>query len=220
MIREKGVIEISRKNDYYKCSVLYLCVMINIREIISAFMVLFAVIDITGSIPIILDIRNKGRKFSPLMAALISTGLIFVFLFVGEAILGLFNVDISSFAVAGSLVIFVLAIEMIFGVEIFKNDGPADAATIVPLVFPLIAGAGTLTTVLSLRAEYSLLNVSIAILVNMIIVFLVLRHVNWAEKLLGKGGIYILRKFFGIILLAISVKLFASNITTLFNMYD
>ncbi|HPS24994.1 MAG: MarC family protein [Bacteroidales bacterium] len=194
--------------------------MINIREIISAFMVLFAVIDITGSIPIILDIRNKGRKFSPLMAALISTGLIFVFLFVGEAILGLFNVDISSFAVAGSLVIFVLAIEMIFGVEIFKNDGPADAATIVPLVFPLIAGAGTLTTVLSLRAEYSLLNVSIAILVNMIIVFLVLRHVNWAEKLLGKGGIYILRKFFGIILLAISVKLFASNITTLFNMYD
>jgi multiple antibiotic resistance protein len=194
--------------------------MINIREIISAFMVLFAVIDITGSIPIILDIRNKGRKFSPLMAALISTGLIFVFLFVGEAILGLFNVDISSFAVAGSLVIFVLAIEMIFGVEIFKNDGPADAATIVPLVFPLIAGAGTLTTVLSLRAEYSLLNVSIAILINMIIVFLVLRHVNWAEKLLGKGGIYILRKFFGIILLAISVKLFASNITTLFNMYD
>ncbi len=183
-------------------------------------MVLFAVIDITGSIPIILDIRNKGRKFSPLMAALISTGLIFVFLFVGEAILGLFNVDISSFAVAGSLVIFVLAIEMIFGVEIFKNDGPADAATIVPLVFPLIAGAGTLTTVLSLRAEYSLLNVSIAILINMIIVFLVLRHVNWAEKLLGKGGIYILRKFFGIILLAISVKLFASNITTLFNMYD
>jgi multiple antibiotic resistance protein len=194
--------------------------MINIREIISAFMVLFAVIDITGSIPIILDIRNKGRKFSPLMAALISTGLIFVFLFVGEAILGLFNVDISSFAVAGSLVIFVLAIEMIFGVEIFKNHGPADAATIVPLVFPLIAGAGTLTTVLSLRAEYSLLNVSIAILINMIIVFLVLRHVNWAEKLLGKGGIYILRKFFGIILLAISVKLFASNITSLFNMYD
>ncbi|MDD2330119.1 MAG: MarC family protein [Bacteroidales bacterium] len=190
--------------------------MIKFREIVSAFMVLFAVIDITGSIPIILDMKAKGRKFKPFMAAIISTALIFLFLFVGEAILGLFSVDISSFAIAGSLVIFVLAVEMIFGIEIFKNDGPPDAATIVPLVFPLIAGTGTLTTVLSLRAEYSLINVSIAILLNMIIVFVVLRHVDWAEKLLGKGGIYILRKFFGIILLAISVKLFVSNISVLF----
>ncbi|HNR28717.1 MAG TPA: MarC family protein [Bacteroidales bacterium] len=191
--------------------------MIRFREIVSAFMVLFAVIDITGSIPIILDMKAKGRKFKPFLATIISTALIFLFLFVGEAILGLFSVDISSFAVAGSLVIFVLAVEMIFGIEIFKNDGPPDAATIVPLVFPLIAGTGTLTTVLSLRAEYSLLNVSIAIVLNMIIVYVVLRHVNLAEKLLGKGGIYILRKFFGIILLAIAVKLFASNVTGLFN---
>lgn len=193
----------------------YLCAMINLREIVSAFMVLFAVIDITGSIPIILDLKNKQRKFNALLAALISTALIFVFLFVGEALLGLFNVDISSFAVAGALVIFVLAIEMIFGIEIFKNDGPADAATIVPLVFPLIAGAGTLTTVLALRAEYAKINISVAIILNMIIVYVVLKHVDWAEKVLGKGGIYILRKFFGIILLAISVKLFASNLSTL-----
>ena len=191
--------------------------MISFKEIVSAFMVLFAVIDITGSIPIILDMKSKGRTFKPFMATIISTALIFLFLFVGEAILGLFNVDISSFAVAGSLVIFVLAVEMIFGIEIFKNDGPADAATIVPLVFPLIAGTGTLTTVLSLMAEYSLPNVGIAIVLNMIIVYIVLRYVNLAEKLLGKGGIYILRKFFGIVLLAISVKLFASNVTGLLN---
>lgn len=188
---------------------------INFREIVSAFMVLFAVIDITGSIPIIVDIREKGRKIDSLAATLISTGLIFLFLFVGEAILGLFNVDISSFAVAGSLIILVLAIEMIFGIEIFKNDGPSDAATIVPLVFPLIAGAGTLTTVLSLRAEYHMINIVIAIIFNMLFVFLVLRNVKWVQQIFGKGGIYILRKFFGIILLAISVKLFVSNVTFL-----
>lgn len=187
----------------------------SLREIASAFVVLFAVIDITGSIPIILDLKNKQRKFNALLAALISMGLIFAFLFVGEAILGLFNVDIQSFAVAGSLVIFMLAIEMIFGIEIFKNDGPADAATIVPLVFPLIAGAGTLTTVLSLRAEYHMLNIAIAVVLNMLIVYFVLKRVDLAERILGKGGIYILRKFFGIILMAISVKLFASNITIL-----
>lgn len=189
--------------------------ILSLREIASAFVVLFAVIDITGSIPIILDLKNKQRKFNALLAALISMGLIFAFLFVGEAILGLFNVDIQSFAVAGSLVIFMLAIEMIFGIEVFKNDGPADAATIVPLVFPLIAGAGTLTTVLSLRAEYHTINIAIAIVINMLIVYFVLKRVDLAERILGKGGIYILRKFFGIILMAISVKLFASNITIL-----
>ncbi|NLA14910.1 MAG: MarC family protein [Bacteroidales bacterium] len=191
--------------------------MIKLREIASAFVVLFAIIDITGSIPIILDLKAKGRSFKPAMATLISTALIFMFLFLGEAVLELFGVNISSFAVAGALVIFVIAVEMIFGVEIFKDDGPADAATIVPLVFPLIAGAGTLTTVLSLRAEYSLLNVTIAILLNMGLVYLVLKHMHWVEKILGKGGIYMLRKFFGIILLAMSVKLFASNITGLFH---
>lgn len=185
------------------------------REIASAFMVLFAVIDITGSIPIIIDLKERNRKINALAASLISMGLIFVFLFVGEAVLGLFNVDISSFAVAGSLIILVLAVEMIFGIEIFKNDGPSDAATIVPLVFPLIAGAGTLTTVLSLRAEYHLVNIIIAIICNMLFVYLVLKKVHWVKKIFGKGGIYLLRKFFGIILLAISVKLFVSNVSTL-----
>ncbi|MFY9116732.1 MAG: MarC family protein [Bacteroidales bacterium] len=189
--------------------------MNHLREIASAFVVLFAIIDITGSIPIVLDLQAKGRTFKPGLATIISTGLIFLFLFLGEAVLGLFGVNVSSFAVAGALVIFVIAVEMIFGIEVFKDDGPADAATIVPLVFPLIAGAGTLTTVLSLRAEYSLLNVSIAILLNMGVVYLVLKRIHWVEKILGKGGIYILRKFFGIILLAMSVKLFASNVSGL-----
>ena len=189
--------------------------MNHLREIASAFVVLFAIIDITGSIPIVLSLKAKGRTFKPGLATIISTVLIFVFLFLGEAVLGLFGVNVSSFAVAGALVIFVIAVEMIFGIEVFKDDGPADAATIIPLVFPLIAGAGTLTTVLSLRAEYSLLSVSVAILLNMGVVYLVLKYMPWVEKILGKGGIYILRKFFGIILLAMAVKLFASNISGL-----
>jgi multiple antibiotic resistance protein len=189
--------------------------MNHLREIASAFVVLFAIIDITGSIPIVLSLKAKGRTFKPGLATIISTVLIFVFLFLGEAVLGLFGVNVSSFAVAGALVIFVIAVEMIFGIEVFKDDGPADAATIIPLVFPLIAGAGTLTTVLSLRAEYSLLSVSVAILLNMGVVYLVLKYMPWVEKILGKGGIYILRKFFGIILLAMAVKLFASNVSGL-----
>lgn len=189
--------------------------MNHLREIASAFVVLFAIIDITGSIPIVLSLKAKGRTFKPGLATIISTALIFLFLFLGEAVLGLFGVNVSSFAVAGALVIFVIAVEMIFGIEVFKDDGPADAATIIPLVFPLIAGAGTLTTVLSLRAEYSLLSVSVAILLNMGVVYLVLKYMPWVEKVLGKGGIYILRKFFGIILLAMAVKLFASNISGL-----
>ncbi|HHV40189.1 MAG TPA: MarC family protein [Bacteroidales bacterium] len=189
--------------------------MNHLREIASAFVVLFAIIDITGSIPIVLSLKAKGRTFKPGLATIISTALIFLFLFLGEAVLGLFGVNVSSFAVAGALVIFVIAVEMIFGIEVFKDDGPADAATIIPLVFPLIAGAGTLTTVLSLRAEYSLLSVSVAILLNMGVVYLVLKYMPWVEKILGKGGIYILRKFFGIILLAMAVKLFASNISGL-----
>ena len=189
--------------------------MNHLREIASAFVVLFAIIDITGSIPIVLSLKAKGRTFKPGLATIISTALIFLFLFLGEAVLGLFGVNVSSFAVAGALVIFVIAVEMIFGIEVFKDDGPADAATIIPLVFPLIAGAGTLTTVLSLRAEYSLLSVSVAILLNMGVVYLVLKYMPWVEKILGKGGIYILRKFFGIILLAMAVKLFASNVSGL-----
>ena len=145
------------------------------KEIISAFMVLFAVIDILGAIPIIISLREKNQKIEAGKAAIISFVILVAFLFIGQALLGLFNVDISSFAVAGALVLLVLAVEMIFGVEIFKNDSPCGSATIVPLVFPLIAGAASFTTLLSLRAEYNILNIIIAVAMNMALVYLVLR---------------------------------------------
>ena len=192
---------------------------INIQELASAFMVLFAVIDITGAVPIINDIQNKGHKISAIKAALASYILLVAFLFVGDGLLNLFSVDISSFAVAGSLVIFVLAVEMIFGIPIFKNDSPSGTASIVPLVFPLIVGAGTLTTLLALRAEYHTINIIIALTLNIILVYFVLKNVSLVEKIFGKGGAYILRKFLGIILLAISVKLFTSNLTSLIDIF-
>ena len=192
---------------------------ISIQELASAFMVLFAVIDITGAVPIINDIQNKGHKISAIKAALASYILLVAFLFVGDGLLNLFSVDISSFAVAGSLVIFVLAVEMIFGIPIFKNDGPSGTASIVPLVFPLIVGAGTLTTLLALRAEYHTINIIIALTLNIIVVYFVLNNVSLVEKVFGKGGVYILRKFLGIILLAISVKLFTSNLTSLIDIF-
>ena len=192
---------------------------INIQELASAFMVLFAVIDITGAVPIINDIQNKGHKISAIKAALASYILLVAFLFVGDGLLNLFSVDISSFAVAGSLVIFVLAVEMIFGIPIFKNDSPSGTASIVPLVFPLIVGAGTLTTLLALRAEYHTINIIIALTLNIIIVYFVLKNVSLIEKVFGKGGAYILRKFLGIILLAISVKLFTSNLASLIDIF-
>ena len=192
---------------------------INIQELASAFMVLFAVIDITGAVPIINDIQNKGHTISAIKAALASYILLVAFLFVVYGLLNLFSVEISSFAVAGSLVIFVLAVEMIFGIPIFKNDGPSGTASIVPLVFPLIVGAGTLTTLLALRAEYHIINIIIALTLNIIVVYFVLKNVSLVEKVFGKGGVYILRKFLGIILLAISVKLFTSNLTSLIDIF-
>ncbi len=188
----------------------------SIKEIVSAFMVLFAIIDITGSIPIIIDIKSKGGKVKPLFAAIGSLILFILFLIAGDGLLALFGVNIESFAVAGSIVIFVLALEMILGVELMKNDGPGGSATLVPIIFPLIAGAGTLTTLLSLRAEYAFQNILVAIVLNMIVVYFVLSKLEYIEKFLGKGTIYVLRKFFGIILLAISIKLFATNIASLF----
>jgi multiple antibiotic resistance protein len=188
----------------------------SLREAISAFVVLFAVIDITGSIPVIISIKKK-QDVNAVKATLLSTAILTGFLFVGEALLSLFSVDISSFAVAGSIVIFVLAVEMIFGIEVFKNDGPSKSATLVPVTFPLIAGAGSLTTILSLRAEFAVVNIIIAIIFNMAIVYAVLKRLSLVERFLGEGGVYVLRKFFGIILLAIAVKLFASNIASLVN---
>lgn len=191
----------------------------NITEAVSAFVVLFAVIDIIGSIPIILDVKERGRDINGLRASLYSLVILVFFLFIGEAMLALFNVDINSFAVAGSLVIFVMAMEMILGVELFKNDGPGNSATIIPLVFPLIAGAGSFTTLLSLRAEYNMLNILIALVLNLIVVFVVISQADRIQRIIGKGGVYVLKKFFGIILLAISVKLFTSNIAYLLKQF-
>lgn len=187
------------------------------KEILSAFMVLFAIIDITGSIPVILDLKNKGGKVVPLQAALGSFAVFIIFLFAGDGLLSLFGVDIESFAAAGAIVIFVLAIEMLMGVELFNNNGPGGSATVVPVIFPLIAGAGTLTTLLSLRAEFRVENIIVAIILNMIVVYVVLAKLELIERFLGKGVIFVLRKFFGIILLAMSVKLFVTNVANLFS---
>ncbi len=187
---------------------------IDFLEILSGFIVLFAVIDILGSLPIILDIRNKGGIINAFQAASISFVLLIVFLFLGEAILGLFQVDISSFAIAGAFILFIMAVEMILGVEIFKHDSPA-GASIVPVAFPLIAGAGSFTTLLTLRAEFALINILIALLINIIIVYIVLKFTSKIEKVIGAGGIYVMKKFFGVILMAISVRLFISNLSTL-----
>ena len=185
------------------------------KEVLSAFVVLFAVIDILGAIPIIISLEQKDQTFEAGKAALISFVILVAFLFVGQALLALFQVDISSFAVAGGLVLFVLAVEMIFNIEIFKNDSPGGTATIVPLVFPLIAGAASFTTLLSLRAEYNILNIIIAVALNMIVVYVVLKKVYVVEKFFDKSGIYVMRKFFGIILLAIAVRLITANLTSL-----
>jgi len=188
---------------------------INITQILSAFVVLFALIDVLGSVPIFLNFQKDGQDVNPLQASVYSFFILVAFLFIGEWILKLFNVDVSSFAVAGALVIFIISIEMVFGVEIFRNDAPGGSTTLVPIVFPLIAGPGTFTALLSMRAEYSVLNIILALFLNMIIVFLVLKNLKGVKRLVGVGGVYVMRKFFGIILMAISVKLFTSNITGL-----
>ena len=187
----------------------------NFQQILSAFIVLFAVIDIIGAIPIIIDLKDKGKDVNALKATLISCLLLLGFFYAGDILLRLFHVDIESFAVAGAFVIFLLSLEMILDIEIFKNQGPIKEATLVPLVFPLLAGAGSFTTLLSLRAEYASVNIIVALVLNMLWVYFVVRMTRKVEKVLGKGGIYLIRKFFGIILLAISVKLFMSNITLL-----
>lgn len=182
-------------------------------EFLSAFIVLFAVIDPIGIMPIILSIRGKGKIINPNKAVLYSFSLMFLFFFVGDWILNLFGVDINSFAVAGALIIFLMAIEMVLDIEIFKDSSiAANNATMVPVVFPLLAGAGSFTTLLSLKAEYASINILTALLLNAVVVYFMLKSTSYLQRLLGKGGIYFTRKFFGIILLAISVKLFTSNL--------
>ena len=187
-------------------------------EFLSAFIVLVAVIDPIGIMPIVLSIRDRGKIINPVKAVFFAFGLMFLFFFVGDWILNLFGVDINSFAVAGSIVIFLMALEMVLDIEIFKDSSiAANDATIVPLVFPLLAGAGSFTTLLSLKAEYAPANILLALVLNAVVVFAMLSATSFLIKLLGKGGIYFTRKFFGIILLAISVKLFTSNLLHFIN---
>ena len=192
----------------------------NLQEFVSAFIILFAVIDAVGSTPIIISLRESGKTIKAVKATWMSTLLLVGFFYAGDGMLKLFHVDIHSFAVAVSLVIFLMAIEMLLDVEIFKFNGPTGEATIVPLVFPLIAGAGSFTTLLSLRAEYAPLNIVIALILNMVWVFIVLKSTDKVENMLGKGGIYLIRKFFGIILLAIAARLFTANITLLIDQFQ
>jgi multiple antibiotic resistance protein len=180
-------------------------------EIFAAFMVLFAIIDILGSIPIILDLKAKTGDINPERVTLVAFGIMLGFLFGGKPLLGIFGVDISSFAIAGSIVVFLIGIEMVLGTELFKHGSPGKSGAIVPLAFPLIAGAGSITTLISLKAEYVTINILIALLLNMGFVYLVLRLTGWFEKMLGPGGLHIIKKFFGIILLAIAIRLFLSN---------
>ena len=191
----------------------YLFSRISIQQIMSAFIVLFAVIDVLGSTPIFINLKQQGRPVNAWKATIISLVLLVTFFYAGDILLRLFNVDIESFAVAGSLVIFLMSLEMIL--DIFKNQGPIKEATLVPVVFPLIAGAGSFTTLLSLRAEFAQINILIGLLLNMIFVFCVLKATEKVESLISKAAIYLLRKFFGIILLAISVRLFTANLSAL-----
>ena len=183
----------------------------DLKEILTASMVLFAVIDIVGSIPIIISLREKAGHIQSEKASLVAALIMIAFLFLGEKILTLIGIDVNSFAVAGSFVIFFLALEMIWGITLFKEE-PPEVASIVPLAFPIIAGAGTMTSLLSLRAEYDLINIIVAIIINVLIVYIILKSSYKLEKILGKQGISIIRKVFGIVLLAIAVKLFATNV--------
>lgn len=187
--------------------------MFDLKEIFSVTLILFSVIDILGSIPFIIIIRKKEGRIHAEKATIISAALMIGFLFLGQSILKLFGLDVTSFAVAGAIVIFIVAMEMILGVTLIKEDPDAHGSgSIVPLAFPLIAGAGTLTTILSIRAVYAEINVLIGIVLNLAVVYLVLRSSSWLERVLGKSVFAILRRVFGVILLAIAVKIFKDNV--------
>lgn len=187
--------------------------MIDFTEIFSVTLILFSVIDILGSIPFIILIRRREGQIQAEKATLISAGLMVGFLYLGQSILQLFGLDVASFAVAGSIVIFIVAMEMILGITLIKDDPNAKGSgSIVPLAFPLIAGAGTLTTILSLRAVYQEWNILIGIILNLVIVYVVLRSSAWLERVIGESGFAVLRRVFGVILLAIAVKIFKSNV--------
>jgi multiple antibiotic resistance protein len=182
----------------------------NYNQILSVTMILFAIIDILGSIPVVISLRNKVGHIQSEKASFVALLLMILFLFIGEEMLKIIGLDISSFAIAGSVVIFIIAMEMILGINFFREEAP-ESASIVPLAFPLIAGSGTLTTLLSLKSEYATQNIIVGIILNMIFVYIVLKNTIFLEKILGKTGLNIMRKAFGIILLAIAIKLFRNN---------
>jgi multiple antibiotic resistance protein len=188
---------------------------VDVKEIITATMILFAVIDIVGSIPIIIDLRQKAGHIHSEKASIVAAIIMVAFLFVGESILKLIGIDINSFAVAGSFVLFFLALEMILGIKLYRDEDNG-STSIVPIAFPLIAGAGTMTTILSIRAEFQTVNIIIAIILNISLVYGVLKSSARIERLLTKNGLSVIRKVFGVVLLAIAVKLFAANVKDLF----
>lgn len=189
---------------------------VSINEIITVSFTLFAVIDMLGNVPVLASLRAKmGGEIRSLQATLASGGLMILFLFIGKEFLNILGLDVQSFAVAGSIVIFIIGLEMVLGIEFFKSEGNAKSGSVVPIAFPLIAGSGTLTTIMSLKANYFDVNILIGILINCIVIFLVLKSLKWIEKVLGPNGMMVVRKFFGVILLAIAVKIFGSNFSHL-----
>jgi multiple antibiotic resistance protein len=186
-----------------------------IDELLTIVFTLFAVIDIVGSIPLLIAMKEKSGAIKSLKVTLISGGLMILFLFLGKPFLQLLGLDVKSFAVGGSIVIFLLGLEMVLGHEIFKGDKNAQSGAVVPIAFPIIAGSGTLTTIMSLKANYDELYIALGILINLVIIYAVLKSLNFIEKLLGPGGLLAVRKFFGVILLAIAVKIFSSNVGAL-----
>ena len=187
--------------------------VIALKEILTISFTLFAVIDMLGSIPVLAVLRVKmGGEIRSLQATLVSGGLMIGFLLIGQQFLGLLGIDVHSFAVAGSVVIFIIGLEMVLGVEFFKPETDPRSGSVVPIAFPLIAGSGTLTTIMSLKANYNDVNIFIAILINLVVIYAVLKSLKWIEKIIGPSGMIVIRKFFGVILLAIAVKIFGSNI--------
>lgn len=181
-------------------------------QVFTITFTLFAVIDILGSVPVIISLKNKMGDISALQATLVSGSLMLLFFFVGEKLLNFMGLDVHSFAIAGSVVIFILGLEMVLGIEFFRSEQGIKSGNVVPIAFPIIAGSGTLTTIMSLKAEYEGHNILAAILINLVFVFIILRSLSFIERILGPSGISMLRKFFGVILLAIAVKIFKSNI--------